>query len=352
MLSLNFAQAVTAIAAVGTTNTLLLRGAPGMGKSAILHALARQFPEHIPSYIDCANLDLGDIAMPVIDREAMVTHYAPNARFNVRRDSSRPVIIMLDELTKAPRAVQNMLLPLGLERRLGDIPLPSGSIVFATGNLDSDGVNDSLQAHAANRMTVVDYRNPTAEEWIQWGGANEVHASVLLFAYETPQIFDRYDSLSNAKENPYVFNPLTGNIRAFTSGRSLEKASHLIHQRDVLGDALLPLLAGTIGEPAARMLEASIAIEDKVPRRDVILANPDKAPLPTDISAHYLLAIRCASQASQKTLEGFVTYVERWKHMEAKTLFATMIAGNKDKIVWALKTTNFRNLAATCGKFF
>jgi len=352
MLQVNFTQAVNAIATIGTHNTILLRGQPGMGKSAILAAVAKLLPDYIPSYIDCSNLDLGDIAMPVVDRERMVTNYAPNARFNVSRDSTRPVLIMLDELTKAPRPVFNMLLPLVLERRLGDVPLPAGSIVFATGNLETDGVGDRIEAHAYNRMTVVDYRNPTAEEWIQWAASKDIHPSVLLFVYENPQVFDRYDSLSNEKENPYIFNPLTGNTRAFVSGRSLEKASHIVTQRDTLGAAMLPLLAGTIGEPAARMLEASIAVEDKVPRRDVILSSPDTAPLPADISGYYMLAIRCAAQASPKTMEAFVTYVLRWKHMEAKTLFTTMVAGNKDKVVWALKTPNFRNLAAECGKFF
>lgn len=352
MLQLNFAQAVNAIVTVGEHNTIMLRGQPGMAKSAILGAVARLLPDHIPAYIDCANLDLGDIAMPIVDRERMVTNYAPNARFNVATGATRPVIIMLDELTKAPKPVFNMLLPLILEDRLGDVMLPPGSRVFATGNLDTDGVGDKMEAHAYNRMTVVDYRNPTAEEWLQHAATIDIHPSVMLFVYENPQVFDRYDSLSNDKENPYIFNPLTGNTRAFVSARSLEKASNIVKQRDALGDAVLPMLAGTIGEPAARMLEASIAVEDKVPRRDVILANPDKAPLPADISGYYMLAIRCAAQASPKTMEPFVTYVQRWSHMEAKTLFATMVAGSKDKVVWALKTPNFRHLAAECGKFF
>lgn len=352
MLSLNFTQAVNAILTIGASNTIMLRGQPGMGKSSLLRAVAVQLPDYVPSYIDCTNLDLGDVAMPVVDREAMVTHYAPNARFNVRRDSTAPVLIMLDELTKAMRPVQNMLLPLILERRLGDVSLPVGSIVFATGNLDADAVGDTLQPHAANRMTVADYRNPTAEEWLQWAAANDIAPSVMLFVHENPQVFDRYDSLGNKQENPYIFNPLTGNIRAFVSGRSLEKASNIVKARDTLGDAMLPLLAGTIGEPAARMMEAAIAIESRVPRRDVILADPGRAPLPADISAAYLLALRCAAQASPKTIEAFTTYVLRWKHAEARTLFATSIASNKEKIVWALKTDNFRSIAASCGKFF
>jgi hypothetical protein len=54
-------------------------------------------PDFYPCYVDCANLDLGDLAMPVVDRETMTTHYAPSARFGVARGQTRPVLLMLDE---------------------------------------------------------------------------------------------------------------------------------------------------------------------------------------------------------------------------------------------------------------
>ena len=131
--SVNHEQAVKLVAELGSEVTFLFRGEPGVGKSSMLKDLAKLFPEHEIAYIDCANLDLGDIAMPFIDREANCTRYYPNAHFKLH--TGKPVIVMLDELTKASRSVQNMLLPLILERRLGDIPLPEGSLVFATGNL-------------------------------------------------------------------------------------------------------------------------------------------------------------------------------------------------------------------------
>jgi hypothetical protein len=74
-----------------------------------------------------------------------------------------------------------MLLPVILERRLGDVPLPEGSIVFATTNLSTDGVGDNIPPHAYNRMTVCDFANPSVDDWITWGSNNGVVPEVLAF---------------------------------------------------------------------------------------------------------------------------------------------------------------------------
>ena len=117
-------------------NRYLLRGEPGIGKSSLLKALSASKPDHAVSYIDVPNMDLGDIAMPVIDHESKTTAYYPNRRFMMH--TGKPVITMLDEFTKGAEPVKNMLHPL-LEKanpRLGDIPVHPESIIFLTGNLE------------------------------------------------------------------------------------------------------------------------------------------------------------------------------------------------------------------------
>ena len=64
-LHVNLNQAASLIRNIGTTNTVLLEGQPGVGKSAVLKMLATELPDYMPCYIDCANLDLGDLGMPV-----------------------------------------------------------------------------------------------------------------------------------------------------------------------------------------------------------------------------------------------------------------------------------------------
>lgn len=345
-------QAATLVRTCGNTNTFLIRGAPGVGKSSILSSLAKEMPDYLPCYIDVANLDLGDLGMPVIDREAMTTSYAPNIRFGIGKGQNRPVLLMLDELGKASRPVLNMLLPVILEQRLGDVTLPTGSIVFGTTNLDTDGVGDNIPAHAFNRMSVLDMANPTCDEWLGWAVNHNIVPEVMAFARDYPQVFERYDLVDTDDKNPYIFNPMTGNTKAFCSPRSLEKASNLVAQREVLGDSLLAALCGTVGEAAARDLEANVMLADEMPRFAAIMADPMKCRLPGGVGAYFLMAFSLVARANPENLTAIMTYVGRFESFEASTLFLTQLASNKSKVGFACKNAAFTRAASLAGKFF
>ena len=350
--SVNFNQAANLIATCGAHVTFMIKGSPGQGKSSILKELAARLPEYHVAYIDCTQMDIGELAIPVVDRERMVTTFAPNVRFGIYPEQTRPVLMMLDELSKAPRAVVNMLIPVILERRLGDAQLPPGSIIFATGNLETDGVNDSLQSHVYNRMTTLDFANPTADEWVTWGANNGICEQVLAFAKQYPTVFDRYDQLDKGDENPYIYNPMQGQTKTYCSPRSLHKASHLVQARESLGDALLPALIGTVGEAAARDMEAMIALGDSIPSFEAIIKAPAKCKLPDGVGAYFLLAFRCSSRATKDNLDAIMTYVNRWTSFEAATLFVATLASNSAKVGMACGNREFVKKAATLGKFF
>ena len=346
-------QCASLIRNCGTTNTFIVRGRPGIGKSSILSMLSDALPDYVPCYIDVANLDLGDLGMPVINKDTMVTNYAPNARFGIGNNQHKPVILMLDELGKASRPVLNMLLPVILEKRLGDVPLPTGSIVYATTNLDTDGVGDNIPAHAYNRMSelVVDIN---ADQWLEWASNNGVSPEVMAFAKQTSEVFQCYTELGKNEKNPYIFNPMTGNVRTFCSPRSLAKASHLIESRDVLGDALLPALIGTIGESGARQMEALVNLSDQLPLFETIVKDPAKTKIPNNdsVSALFILAFMLSSRVNAETMDAVMTYVTRWTHFEAHALFITSLAGNRNKVGMACKNRQFTQAAAKLGKYF
>jgi hypothetical protein len=353
-MNVNLNQAATLIRNVGSSNTLLLRGQPGIGKSSILQTLERELPDYQVCYIDVANLDLGDLGMPVIDKESMTTSYAPNVRFGVGRGQTRPVVLMLDELGKASRPVLNMLLPVILEHRIGDVQLPTGSIVFGTTNLDTDGVGDNIPAHAFNRMTVVTVANPTADEWIDWASTHHIAPEIMAFAKQYPQVFDSYADLAKGDKNPYVFNPMTGNIRAFCSPRSLAKASNLIKQRNVLGAALLPALAGTVGEAAARDMEALVNLADQLPLFETIVNQPSKAKIPEGAGALFILAFMLAGRVDADTMDAVMEYADRVaaESFEAHALLITALCSNKSKVSMACRNRKFTAHAAKLGKYF
>ena len=339
-------QAEDLIATVGKEVTIHMRGQPGIGKSSILKTLATRFPNHTPVYIDCADLDLGDLAMPAMNHETRTTTFYPNERFAIHQD--KPVIIMLDEITKASEPVKNMLLPVMLERRLGSVKFHPDSIVYSTGNLTTDGVGDTMKAHAKNRLTSVTIRNPNDDEWINWGVDNGVAPEILAWIKQFPHALASYTDDSQ-KENMYIYNPRKQQD-AFVSPRSLEKASFIVKNRATLGeDTTMVALTGTIGESASRDMSAYFSLADGLPTKESIYQEPEKAILPSDPSARVILVMRELMTITDKHMDAWLTYLQRLP-MEIQALFAVNIMAssrkqiastNKSFIDWAVKNNQY-----------
>lgn len=349
--SVSLSEFTKAIGTVGQSVTIIGQGEPGIGKSAGLKALQAQYPDYEVAYIDCTLLDLGDFALPyTVEVEnklsdvykLKVTKFAPNARFKMHE--GKPVIVMLDEVGKAMKAVKNVLLTLMLEHRIGDAYLPDGSIVFGTTNLLSDGVGDMLEAHARNRVALVTVRKPDADEWIEWAIANNIAPEVIAWVKQFPHALASYTDPSQ-KDNPYIFNPTRAGMGAVVTPRSLEKASHIAKQREQLGDALtISLLTGTIGESASRDMQAFFTVVDKLPTWDGIVSSPTTAKLPDDAVARCILVFSAITRVEKDTLSKWMQYVQRMDK-EWQALFATSVMKSPQKQSFCVMNKEFKDWA-------
>jgi hypothetical protein len=355
MSAINFGQSVSlqefskAIGQVGRSVTVIGQGEPGIGKSAMLKVLSKHHPDYVTAYIDCTLLDLGDFALPYTETVGdeltgvnKITKFAPNARFKMHE--GKPVIVMLDEIGKAMKAVKNVLLTLMLEHRIGDHYLPEGSIVFGTTNLLTDGVGDMLEAHARNRVCFVTVRKPDADEWIEWAIGNEIDPTIIAWVKQFPHALASYTDGSQ-RENPYIFNPTRAGNGAVVTPRSLEKASNIAKKRTELGDALtISLLTGTIGESAARDMQAFFTVVDKLPTWDAILTDPKNARLPDDTVAKCILVFSAVTRVTKDTLDKWMSYVQRMD-MEWQALFATSVMKSTDKQSFCVMNKEFKDWA-------
>lgn len=319
----------------------MLRGEPGIGKSSIMAAFERHFGDaYAYAYFDCAQKDLGDIAMPSINREEKITEYFPNAVLQLQ--TGKPVVIMLDEFTKAPQPVQNMLHPL-LENnpRLGDKAPPPGSIVVLTGNMASDGVGDNIKAHTLNRVTTITVRKPTADEWLAWAVNADIDPVVMAWVNQFPHALASYLD-GDQDSNPYIFNPkkLQG---AFVSPRSLHRVSHLLKSRERnTSNAVLAAMIGTIGEAGARDLHAFVDYQDQLPSWESIINNPKTARLPDSPGACAVLVFGGISRIDKQSITPFMEYVERMEP-EWQAVFAVNVAKNPAKQSIAFTSKVFRD---------
>jgi hypothetical protein len=310
-------------------NRYLLQGEPGIGKSSLLKTLSASLPNHEVAYIDVPNMDLGDIAMPVINHETKTTAYYPNTRFKVH--TGKPVITMLDEFTKGAEPIKNMLHPL-LEvanPRLGDISVHPESIVFLTGNLSTDSVGDNLKAHSRNRIIPLTVRKPDADEWLEWAVNNNIEPVIMAWVRQFPHALASYTDDAQG-DNPYIYNPKKVQT-SFVSPRSLERASNIVRVREkVDADTMIAAMSGAVGEAASRDIQAYVEYQDQLPTWENIIKNPKTADVPNSAGACAVLIFGAIAKVAKDTMTPFMSYLERFEP-EWQACFAINVAKSPTK---------------------
>jgi MoxR-like ATPase len=273
----------------------------------------------------------------------MQSEYVPNAALGMGAD--HPVVILLDELGKAMKCVKDALLPLLLEGRIGSFYLPQGSQVIATSNLAEEGLGDSFEAHALNRMTVVEMRKPTAQEWMDYASrSNRVVGEVLAFVNQFPSVFESYRD-EGGKHNSYIHDPAHPERTAFVTPRSLVALSDLVMVREYLPhNVLLASMVGTVGESAARDMLTLLTLADALPSRESVHADPVSAKVPAAAVAQLIFGLNLIRGATIETANAVVVYVQRLESEIQAVLAVTMVQNIERMGVFSL-SPGFAQLA-------
>lgn len=330
---------------VGKTLTPVVVSEPGVGKTSLLRMMEEDLGDGYDYiYVDCPVKDMSDVGMVIPNHETRTLEYYVASLFKL--DSKKPKVICLDELMKAPKLLQVIFTRMMLERMVGDVPLPENSIIFATSNNSSDGVGDSMLAHAGNRVCIMKMAKPTVKEWLLWASENAVHRSVRAFVAITPKCLNSYLT-GDQDDNPYIFNPKKPQM-SFVSPRSLAKCSVIVENKDALGEnATMVALAGTIGVSAAKQMSAFLSLESQLPDFKDIIKSPDSIDVPKDMSALLMLMFQAIDVVeTQDELAKFMVFTKRVASEEVQAIFFTMLmrakrtvkmARNNDEVkAWAL----------------
>jgi hypothetical protein len=328
--------------------TIVVQSEPGCGKTSLLSMIAEDNGDkwRSPSdgtsiegdkfdyiYVDCPVKDMSDIGMTIPNHATKQLEYYVSSLFNL--GDNKPKYILLDELMKAPKLLQIVFTRMMLERMAGDRALPKGSRLFATSNNASDGVGDSMLAHAGNRVCIMEMSKPTANEWLEWAGypQNAISRVVRAFVSMFPRCMASYKEGDAQKDNPYIFKPNSG-VMSFVSPRSLAKCDVIVRNRDTLGEnATEVALAGTIGHSAAADMAAFMAMEKTlIDVRDIIKA-PSTVAVPKEISAQLMIMFQAVDVLdTQDSLTKFMEFVERIPSNEIQGVFFTMMLRNQKSI--------------------
>jgi hypothetical protein len=333
MSKLNFNATVTinelrkVIPLIGSEITPIIVSEPGCGKTSILTMMeADHGDKYDYIYVDCPVKDMSDVGMTIPNHGSKSLEYYVSSLFKL--DSPKPKVILLDEFMKAPKLLQVIFTRLMLERMVGDVPLPSGSIVFGTSNNASDGVGDTMLAHAGNRVCIMEMSKPSVNDWLEWASAKGISRVVRAFVALFPRTLASYRD-GNQDDNPYVFNPKKTQL-SFCSPRSLAKCDVIVRNRDTLGEnATMVALAGTIGLAGAGDMSAFLSLEKTLMDVKDIVKDPEGVKVPDEVSAQLMIMFQAVDVLeTQDELNKFMKFVNKIPSSEVQAVFFTMMMRN------------------------
>jgi hypothetical protein len=346
MSALNFRPVVSidelrqGIPLIGDELSVVVLSEPGCGKSSLLGMLAEDngdkwrkpgqyFPDDSRDYIyvDCPVKDMSDIGMTIPDHVTKELVYYVASLFNL--SDPRPKVIMLDELNKAPKLLQVIFTRMLLERMVGDKALTDGSWVIATSNNSSDGVGDTMLAHAGNRVCIVELSKPSVNDWLSWASANGISRVTRAWVSMYPKCLQSYREGDHTKDNPYIFRPGNG-VLSFVSPRSLAKNDVIVRKRDKLRPNFVrATMAGTIGLAAAKDMMVFLDMEKNLIDVKDVIRDPKGVPVPDDIAAQLMMMFQAVDTLqTQDELSSFMEFVERIRSSEVQAVFFTMMMRN------------------------
>ena len=351
---LSASQVVSLVAAVGDKRTVIVEGENGIGKTALFHMLRKlpKFADHIAVQpIDCTQLSDGSVWMPDLDRENGVSRELPNERFGVSAfnqlgvNNSKPILVGLDEIAKAPQFIKNVLAPIIYERRVGNLSMPEGSVVVCFTNLSIEGLGDSIQAHLRNRLVFVKMRKPSCDEWVKWATDNGINPMVIAFVNNEPRVMQSFleyekggmfEGKDLSKDNGFIFNPKSMQL-AYATPRSLVAASDILDAGlGVLDDDTLEAaLVGTVGATTAQALSSFIRFGREICEYSRVIKSPDTAPLSDNPTAQLIQVFQFVTRVADRTeAEAIVKYVWRMR-AEMQSIFCNTVATSQRVALFA-----------------
>ena len=206
-------------------------------------------------------------------------------------------LILLDELSSAPRAVQAAAYKITLDRQVGQHNLHKDVYVMAAGNMKSDNaiVNDMSTAMQSRLITLqmgVDHA-----AWIQWASNEGLDYRIKSYINFKPEILHKFDPNHNDV--------------TFPCPRTWEMLSKIISPWKEISTRKMAILCGAVGEGAGREFHSFCQVFESLPSLESILADPEGITISSEPNIRFAIAGFVANNLNTDNFDTLIKFVKR-----------------------------------------
>jgi hypothetical protein len=280
-------------------NSLMIWGAPGVGKSSIVKNIASN------NNLTLVDLRLSQLSptdlrgLPGVE-DGKSKWYVPE--FMPTKGSG---ILFLDEINMAPPAMQGVAQQLILDRKIGNYTVPKDWFVWAAGNRKEDKAAVFQMPSALSNRFIHLTIEPDWNSFNNWGLSNGISEQILAFLSFRPALLHKIDA----------------NSPAWPSPRSWAAADKLFRARLSIEPAV-----GVVGAE----FDAYTAIYSSLPDFELILDGKSKDKFPLEPSKRFAIVtgLSVRIETSEQAVNSLMWLAERvepeWFQLMVTSLFPSL----------------------------
>ena len=183
------------------------------------------------------------------------------------------------------------------------------AMVAAGNNVTDNAVAYEMSTALQSRLIHLDM-GVDKNDWMEWAIQNGIDSRIIGFIEFKPTLL-------------YNFDP-NHTDHTFAAPRTWEFSSRLIKGHSVTMEDL-PILSGTVGPGPAMEFISFTEVYSQLPKISEIVADPENAPLPNELSMRYALATHLADRADDTNLDAFIKYMDRLP-VETSVVFMRIVS--------------------------
>jgi hypothetical protein len=275
-LSAAYTAVINGNLSVSVLPSVMLWGAPGIGKSQGVKQLATEIETSTGKKVAVTDvrlllfnpIDLRGI--PTSNEDKTLAVWLKPKIFHMDESADVINILFLDEISAAPPSVQAAAYQITLDRVIGEHRLPDNCIVIAAGNRVTDkSVAYAMPKALSNRLCHLEVKDDFGS-WKEWAIRKGVNEKVIGFLTFRQEYLMRFDT--------------TKDDLAFATPRTWEMVSNILNfvSNDV--NSNYALIAGCVGIGTAVEFRTWCAVYNQLPDIEEIFEGKCKqVPKSTDV---------------------------------------------------------------------
>lgn len=280
--------------AIKDNRRILIKGAPGIGKSDIVEQAAAACGADLivmhPAVSDPTDFK----GMPAVCQGGTEAHFLPFGDLNKLIKATKRTVAFLDDVGQSAPAVQAALMQLVLARAVNGTRI-SDNIVFVGATNDTThcaGVSGMIEPFKSRWDAIVEYV-AAIDPWANWALDHGLLPELIAFLRFRPALLSDFKPTKELRNSP--------SPRGWASvGRWMSSGL-----RD------LEVFTGAVGEGAAVEFVSFLDMYANLPSLDAILLDPANADVPSKPAALFAVASGLARKATTANLERVTAYTAR-----------------------------------------